>query len=289
MNFIDDLRYSSEAEMTNYYFYQGLNDINIFVEDLGKEYEYETILKNLLGGQYKIIKILGVGGKEFLKKSFHEFGIFDIDNPNIKNIFIADGDFDRYIYAEDMISNENFIYLEPYNIENYFIDKEASEKFVKGKLKCSDKEVESKLEFISWKNKIVYQAKKLFLLYCFVKKNYPTKECVSRNPYYFLDDMSGFEKQGSYEKYRYEIMEINTNLDLESEIINIDDSYNSIFNDDGFNLICGKFLFESLYCHIRKIVKSPIKKEDFRWHLICNFDINKLDYLKERILCIITS
>ena len=45
----DDLLYSSEAKATEYLFFCDLNNINIFVEDEGKEFEYETIFKRLLG------------------------------------------------------------------------------------------------------------------------------------------------------------------------------------------------------------------------------------------------
>ena len=48
--------------------------------------------------------------------------------------------------------------------------------------------------------------------------------------------------------------------------------------------LCGKFLLESLYCHIRNITGINFRKDDFRWHLICDFDIRKLGYVKERIL-----
>ena len=90
----DELMYSSEAKATEFLFFSDLNDINIFVEDKGKEFEYETIFKRLLGKEYKIVKILGVGGKVELKKYFNEFGLVNKDNPKIKNIYIADGDFD---------------------------------------------------------------------------------------------------------------------------------------------------------------------------------------------------
>ena len=56
MESTDDLRYSSEAVETEYLFFCDLNDINIFVEDEGKEFEYETIFKRLLGKKYKITK-----------------------------------------------------------------------------------------------------------------------------------------------------------------------------------------------------------------------------------------
>lgn len=286
MESTDDLRYSSEAVETEYLFFCDLNDINIFVEDEGKEFEYETIFKRLLGKKYKITKILGVGGKVELIKSFHEFGLNNNDNPKIKNVYIADGDFDRYIYEENMIDSPNFIYLETYNIENYFIDKKASEKFAKGQLKCSDNEVELKVDFDNWKNKIVEQASRLFFYYCYVKKEYPKEQNVSRSPYLFIDDKDGLERAGALETYQNFVFTLNDKA--EEEVEKIRESFYEK-GDDAFNLICGKFLFESLYCHIRSVTKVKFRKDDFRWHLICNFDIKTLGYIKNRILTIMSA
>lgn len=282
----DDLSYSSEAKATEYLFFCNLNDINIFVEDEGKEFEYETIFKRLLGKKYKIVKILGVGGKVELKKIFDEFGVNSRDNPQIKNIYLSDGDFDWYIYQDEMIDSPNFIYLETYNIENYFIDKKACEKFSKGQLKCSDKEVEIRVDFENWKNKIVSQASRLFYYYCYVKKEYPQEKSVSRSPYLFIDNKDGYEKAGAFEEYQKYILSLNG--EAESKVEEIRDYYHRKYNDE-FNLICGKFLFESLYCHIRDITKIKFRKDDFRWHLICNFDIKKLGYVKDRILAVMSS
>lgn len=281
----DDLLYSSEAKATEYLFFCDLNDINIFVEDEGKEFEYETIFKRLLGKKYKIVKILGVGGKVELKKYFEEFGINNRDNPHIKNIYLADGDFDWYICQDEMIDSPNFIYLETYNIENYFIDKKACEKFLKGQLKCSDKEVEIKVDFDNWRNRIVSQASRLFFYYCYVKKEYPQEKSVSRSPYLFIDKKDGYERAGAFEEYKKHVLSLNG--EAESKVTEIRNCYHRKYND-GFNLICGKFLFESLYCHIRDITKIKFRKDDFRWHLICNFDIKKLEYVKDRILAVMS-
>ena len=286
MEIAEDLKYSNEATATEYLFFCDLNDVNIFVEDENKEYEYETIFKRLLGPEFNIKKILGVGGKVELKKFFTEFGLENSDNPNIKNIYIADGDFDRYIYKDQMICSPNFIYLKAYNIENYFIDKNASEKFAKGQLKCSDSEVEIKVDFNNWRNKIVNQASKLFFYYCYVKKEYPEEKSVSRSPYLFLDGQNGFERDGAFLKYQNQVLSLNPNAD--EKVNEIKQCYYQI-NDDEFNLICGKFLFESLYCHIKKITKIKFRKDDFRWHLICNFNINTLGYVKDRILSVSNS
>lgn len=163
----DELMYSSEASATRAIFYQGLNDINLFVEDAGLEYEYETIFKRLLKDKYCITAIFALGGKTNVKQKYAEFGS---DINGVKNFYIVDGDFDRYIKPEDMISASCFIYLKAYNIENYYVDQYACEQFAKSKLKCLDQEVVSRVGFVDWKEKIVNEAKKTFFILLFYPK-----------------------------------------------------------------------------------------------------------------------
>lgn len=276
---LDELLYSSEAQATRFLLYQGLNEINLIVEDANKEYIYETIFKRMLKNQYNISTIFAAGGKQAVKDRYNEF---KNETNGIKNFYIVDGDFDRYIHQDDMIYDPCFIYLKTYNIENYFIDEKACAKFSKGHLKCLDEDVKTKINFNNWKTKIVSESAKLFLCYCFVQKYHPTIETLSRSSFLFLDNKTGFEKAGAYQKYWYnEILPLDTNA--QEKIDEIDKIYKSVNGNDYFNLICGKFLLDSLCVYLRSIFKETFNKEEFKWHLINHFDITKLDYIKDAI------
>ena len=276
----DELLYSSEASATRSLFYQGLNDINLFVEDAGLEYEYETIFKRLLKDKYCITAIFALGGKENVKQKYAEFGS---SMDGIKNFYIVDGDFERYIAPDKMINDECFIYLRTYNIENYFVDQYACEQFAKSKLKCLDREVTVRVGFADWKERIVSEAKKLFLYYCFIQKFNLGIPTLSRSEYLFIDQMNGFERaDDSFEKFKNSVLEVVP--DAEDKIVEIVTDYEAINGDDYSNFICGKFLLTSLYCHLRNIVNCKLRIDDFRWYLVNNFDISKLDYVKEALL-----
>ena len=178
--------YSPEAAASRSLFYQNLNDINIYVEDSGKEYEYETIFKRLMGDKYNISTIFGLGGKERVKEHFKENVLNTNQHYKVQNFYIVDGDFDRYIHSEGMITHPNFLYLKTYNIENYFLDENASISFSKGRLKCVEKLVTEKIRFMYWKDTIVAQSSDLFFSYCFLKKYHPEEKTVSRSPFSFL-------------------------------------------------------------------------------------------------------
>lgn len=281
----DDLEYSEDALAARFVLYQGLNEVNLIVEDSDREYIYETIFKRMLGEQYNISTIFAVGGKPAVIERYMEF---KGETDSIKNFYIVDGDFDRYIHKDDMINDPCFIYLKTYNIENYFIDENACLEYSKGHLKCLDEDTKSKVDFNSWKTRIISESAKLFLCYCYVQKFHPTVETLSRSSFLFLDYKTGFERDGAYREYwNNEILSLGT--DAQNKINEIDVLYKSINGNDYFNLICGKFLIDSLYTYLLNLFKKPYTKDDFIWYLINHFDITKLDYVKNAILSVSTS
>lgn len=277
----DELRFTEDAELNRYIFYSDLNEINIFIEDVGKEYEYETIFFRLFGEKYRITAIISAGGKEGVKKAFSEFGIVDKDNPQKNNFYIVDGDFERYLNHESMINDRHFIYLKYYNIENYYIDENAILKFSKGKLHMLDSEVQNMVKYPYWKKKIVNQAKELFLLYCAVQKRLPSVPNVGRNEYLFIDSKTGFERDGAYNDYYDYIVKLDNGI--LAEIQRVKNIYESINGDNYFGLICGKFLLTSLYVYLRGIIKKNFTREELKWALLCDFDISSLAYVREMV------
>lgn len=280
-----DLIYSDDANAARYFFLRTTNDINFFVEDKDKEYEYEEIFDRMFEGKYRINSIFGVGGKEQLKDRFHEFGVCDPES-NAINIYLADGDFDILLTPSAMIHNQNFIYLKAYNIETYYIDENAIIEYLRGVLKLRKKEVKTLLNFESWYDKIVDQLSLIFLTHCFVQKYCEGIVNVQKGPGFFIDEKTGFERQGSYDKYINEIVEI-SGISLEqitTSINEIKNTYIDIYGDDFLYLLCGKYLLFSLYNYILgKLEKKNLDSKMLKWDLIRNFDISKLNYLKETV------
>lgn len=278
----EGLKFTEDAELNRYLFYRDLNEINFFVEDKNKEYEYETIFERLFDGKYKITSIISANGKLGVKKAFEEFGEVDVNNRNKNNFYIVDGDFDRYIHSEEMIDNDHFIYLKYYNIENYFIDEYAICKFSKGKLHMVDRKVKEKVQYSVWRERIVDQSKRLFLLYCAVQKKLPMIQNVARNEYKFIDCKTGFERENGYQSYYDYIIALDPDIDVEVALIK--NEYESINGEDYYGFICGKFLLVSLYVYLSRIIKKSFTKEDLRWGLLCEFDVSKLNYVRD-IVC----
>ncbi len=129
MNNADDgLHFSENALMNRLLFLAQLNDVNIYVEDVGKEYEYEEIFERLFDGAINIFSIFPLGGKNAVIKGYKSKGICD-SNGKI-NIYIVDGDFDN-LWEDQKTISPNLIYLTRYNIESYYCTKDAVIKFIR--------------------------------------------------------------------------------------------------------------------------------------------------------------
>ena len=84
------LRYSMSGEINRVLFFSKLNDVNIFMEDKDKEFEYEIIFNRMFNNGLKITTLFGVGGKSQLKEAYKKL----LKTKGI-NIFITDMDFDN--------------------------------------------------------------------------------------------------------------------------------------------------------------------------------------------------
>lgn len=276
----DDLHFSDAALLSRINFFDGLNDINLYVEDADSQYLYETIFKRLLGEQYNIRTIFPCGGKQAVKEMFFERGH---DTNGIKNIYIVDGDFDWLIFPEKMIKDSQFVYIRMYNIESYLFNEDGLCSLVKSKLKCMDVYAHECLNYTKWYKRIVEEAKDLFLCYCYIQKKKLGIPNVNRSHYEFIDGKTGFKRvDGAFEEYKAELYK--SNPSAETEIQMIRQEFEKHLGCHYEVLICGKFLLSSLHTYLYTIIKESIHKDDLLWCLVNTFDVNKLDYIKEACL-----
>lgn len=317
---VAELIYSEEGLRNRAIFIK--NDINIYIEDTGKEYLYEEVFKRLFNGKYKINAIFSLGGKINVLKEFIRKG--NKDSKGNPNIFLLDGDFDKYIgYPEVcrkdftydvnneqkldefvrnvIIKSDSVIYLDTYNFESFIIDEIPIIKHVQGKVQKREPLVSTLVNYNQWKERIVSESKDLFLLYLFVnkylflygsmykgKKSKLSIPTIERPHFLFLDNKTGFKKiSQSFDDFRKEILlalgDERPELDLDTEINIIDSQYRKQNGENYYNLICGKFLLNSLNCHLTNVCRKKFDLQMLKWDLVRNFDVNKLTFLKELI------
>lgn len=216
-------------------------------------------------------------GKPGVEKAFKEYGCKYDGKPAI---YLVDGDFDL-VMGKKMIENPNYIYLEKYNIESYYIDEMAVLRFMTGKMKKTKKSVSQIVKYSSWENMVYKAMKELFINYMIAQSTFPNEKSVG------LSEHSFFYQNGyaNYDKINEYIDTLKKRIPNYEEIYSI---YNKRFEEvllgDITRLVCGKYLLASLSSYLRNIDKVKFKEEDFVNFLISTFNIKKLDFVKERIV-----
>lgn len=276
----EGLFYSEAALLNRVLFYSDYNDINIFVEDEYKEYIYENIFQRMFNYKIKIAKILPMKGKPGVEKAFREYGQQYDNKPAI---YLVDGDFDL-VMEKEMVESPNYIYLEKYNIESYYIDEKAVLKYMAGKMKKTQKYVSEQIGYSEWKNMAYNSMKELFINYMVAQATFPEEKNVGlpEHSYFHKNGFANIDKINNY---------INS---LRSRIPDYENKYNIYINNfetillgDITRLVCGKYLLASLSKYLRDKVKVSFKEDDFIYFLASFFDVRTLDFVKDKIIQVI--
>lgn len=273
----EGLFYSETALLNRVLFYSEHNDINVFVEDEYKEYIYENIFERMFSYKLRINKILPMGGKKGVEKAFEEYGN-EYDNKPV--IYLVDGDFD-IILGKKMIDSPNYIYLEKYNIESYYIEEKAVLKYMAGKMKLTQKKVAEQIEYATWEDMIYNTLSELFINYMIAQTVFPDEKNVGNSPhsYFFENGYVNLEKIDKYvNNLKNRIEDYQAMYDLFVE------KFETVLLGDSTRLICGKYLLASLSKYLRFKTGISFKEDDFVYYMVTVFDIKKLDFVKERVL-----
>lgn len=272
----DEFFYSQEALLNRVLFLSDLNDINIFVEDEYKEFEYENIFNRLFSEDLVVNNIFPMKGKPGVEKAFEIYGT---NYEGIPAIYIVDGDFD-IIMDKKTIDHPNYIYLNKYNIESFYVDRGATIRFMAGKMKKRQKEIINIIAYDTWESDTYNKLEKLFLNYIVAQKAIPDEKNVGISPHKYIDS-KGYISSIKIDRYISELREKVTNYESLYDIYK--QRFQECLEGDKSRLICGKYLIASLACYLRKRTKVTFKEDDFRYYLVGEFGIRKLGFLKRKI------
>lgn len=277
-----DLNYSDEGLLTRVIFLASQNDLNIFVEDVNKEYEYEEIFERLLSPNIRINCIFPTGGKPALETAYDLFGS---STEYGKTFFIADGDFDKAL-GKTMIQADNFIYLNRYNIESYLLHKESILHFMRPKLRKTIINTEQIIQYDDWFTAVAPFFKKLFSLHLVVQRFCPEVENVKRGYARFLES-TGLPKDSEYEKYKAEIS--SKISDIDDKLMNATADLETTYGNESINFVCGKCFIGSLKLYLNQFVKKGVGEDDIKAALISGFDISCISYIRDKLFAYLTA
>lgn len=283
----DSLRFSEDALSNRVLFLSSFNDVNIYVEDVGKEYEYEAVFERLFENAVKVFAIFPLGGKMTVIRECRNQGMKDTTGK--LNIFIVDGDFDN-LWDDQKVELPNLIYLTRYNIENYYLDDNTIANYMRMHLKQTRSETEEKIKLNEWKEHFSKSAGSLFVLFSLVQRFCLPLPNVGSAVGKFLD-RNGYVIAEEYQEFR-KVISSNlgevTHLEREiqkriSEICEGPESHKI------FSVICGKFQIESICRYLSFRGGKNVNRTDFKNNLISNFDITSLNFLKYKILDLVAT
>lgn len=280
----DSLQFSDDGLSNRPLFLSGLNDVNIFVEDVGKEYIYEEIFERLLGDSVKFFCIFPLGGKAAVLQQHRVSELYDNNKPNI---FIVDGDFDN-LWDDKKELAPNLIYLDRYNIESYFCTKDSVTKYMRGFLKKPREQVENLIHYDEWLRNFQSEFGNLFSLFA-ITQYYSLDLPNVRLSLSFLD-ANGRLLKDKYKEYNDEFeAQIRLNA-IPMESVLEKKKYLILVNSKSnfSRIICGKCQFESLCRHIKMCCGKTINRDTMRNSLIMSFDLEPLQFIRDKILQILS-
>ncbi|MGI6709871.1 MAG: hypothetical protein ACOX4W_00285 [Bacilli bacterium] len=273
-----ELNYTKQGKKNRPLFFD--NDIHFFVEDKGKEYQYEILFEKMFGKDLDY-KIFGLNGKQTVLEYFNEKG----ERFNkVTNIYILDLDFDDYF--SKILKKRNIIYLERYNIESYLICENAIYEFIRVKFEMTIKNTKKIFDFNKWYTDILDSYKQLFYLYIIVQKNNPKIENVGVSIGKKVNRKNGSVDIDYYNEYNEMVTKTFSKINIIDEM----DSLDEIYKNNLPKLVCGKHIIHSLYVYLCSKKKGSIKlygTSELNIFLIRNVDSAELDYIKKRIISII--
>lgn len=288
---MEELKYSTEnATINRAMFFGDFNNPIVFVEDDYKEYVYEKILNKMFPNIEFFVN--PCGGKDKVEEAYSCFGeIYD----KCKCIYLCDGDFDILI-NRNRINNSNFIYLKKYELENYFVDKNSLLELYLGRAHGRRNDAIKLIDYDNWYKAVINSWFELMILYIVVQRN-KTLEMNSTgiSPDKFLNKQVAVLDLKKVQEYRNELEEklkkINKDLNEEVKEVKLIIKSKEITKD---SIVKGKYIIATAKSYIYYLVtmkkKTPVLLNDEVLSvLLQTFDINSLDYVKQRIEVILSA
>lgn len=279
------ISFSIEAQLAKAIMYKNNNDIIVFVEDEKMEYFYNKLFERLLVEDDIVIQtVFPLNGKHNI------IDTYNFHNEELKLIvqnkpifYLVDGDFDSLIRKEEMIIDNNFIYLNKYNIESYLLQEYALVESLQGYAELDFETCKNLINFNEWKNRIALNSTELFLLFAWTQKYIDTDPPENvKSALKYIDQSTGLVFDNSIQEYHAHIDQNIENID--SELLELRSKMNMF--DDPLDIVCGKFLLHSFKIHAKNLTqsKSIPRQNPFTWDLIRHIDLSQLSYIRERII-----
>ncbi|WP_044748893.1 DUF4435 domain-containing protein [Bacillus alveayuensis] len=285
----DSLTYSIDGEFNLSLFLSSYNDLMIYVEDKDRPNIYESLFKRLLGNEIKIENIHLSGGKERVKELYKKYK----ENPITPCFFIVDLDFDD-LHEKEKVSDENFLYLDRYSIENYLVDEHVGGVFLNGRLQIGEEKCREIIKFKEWLNEISQGYKYLICIFLCIQSLELPIENTSEDAGRFIKDKSWELDSEKIQKYYEKALSLALQKGKYEEFLDLMEFYDkkiqSLYHNEIWRVIPGKQLIKIFWRYLVGFCSYKTVYEDDFYHLAARecslenlFFVKKaiMDYLKK--------
>jgi hypothetical protein len=290
------LKYGSEALKAMSKLFSYRNDVDIYTEDKVADKEfYKTLFKNLFGDSLIINDVTPLGCKANVLNEY--------DNQDTKSVrkkyYIVDGDLDL-ILGTNRKNEKNLIILDSYCIENYLLDEEGIINLIYfSNGEKSKEQHKSKLNFEKWLGYNSQCLMNLFLNFAILRKYGGGPVLKNANEFLTKNGKETILDKGKIKRYSdsikndiivlleskaYNNIEANELYDTEYKNLNKIWKYD---NDSFLKAVSGKnYLLPLIQFRINHCIeggKSLFPRKSLKLYLAGNSDLDRLDFLKQRI------
>ncbi|MBU2994817.1 DUF4435 domain-containing protein [Cellulophaga baltica] len=272
------------------------NDVDIYTEDKVADKEfYKTLFKNLFGDTLIINDVTPLGCKANVLNQY------DNQDPKSKRkkYFIVDGDLDL-ILGINRKNEKNLIILDSYCIENYLLEEEGIINLIYfSNGEKSKEQHKSKLNFDKWLGYNSQSLVDLFLNFAILRKYGGGPKLKNANQFLTKNGKETILDKTKVADYSKEIkdeiitlLEANGYSNIEANEL-YDNDYRNLnkkwrFNNDTLlKTVSGKnYLLPLLQFRINHCIdgnKSLFPRNSLKLYLADNSNLNRLEFLKQRI------
>jgi hypothetical protein len=275
--------YSNDAVKSIGLFYRALQDIEIYVEDIGSEALYFRLFKRILSDNIRVRKVIPLGGRKNVVDVCKEY------SENSPAIFIIDGDLDL-LHGEREGSHERLFQHRMYCIENYlFCEKASSEILQETVGTILEDEAYDKLDWNGFTTEISGRLLELFKVFAISWKICPEEKTISTGYYKLCEEVRNKSHvlcenkiQNTINGLKEKISRVISDEDYLGIYDNVSNAINSLSNP--LYAISGKdYLLNALRDHLYRKGATLRNDEGFRFRLAQHCDVEPFIELKDAI------
>ncbi len=277
-------RFPERALPSKAIFYRSLQDIDVYVEDVGSEVFYSELLKRLMGDSLRIEKVFPLGGRQQVLERAQQY------TDSRPALFVVDGDL--HGVAGLPVPSYPHLYIHAcYCIENYlFCEKATIEVMVENSGELTPEEARERLDWSAFRKRLEDNLVPLFLEFAVAFRLCPSVKTVSRGLGSVLTHKKGSapeidptKAKAVKSEVRREVLAsteesayLRAKQEVESHMASVGDSMDTVSGKD--------FLLRAVGIEIGRAGGGSVSRKSLRLRLARHCSLARLGSLRRKLI-----